>query len=120
MNIATQSQGFETTRAIDQFARDALHSALRQFSENVVAVDIHMKDTNGPKGGVDKHVVMRVRLRSRQVVMLEARHENLYAALKAGSKRIRRAVRRHLRKARHIQKVRMSGRLPVSAMPTVT
>lgn len=120
MNITTQSQGFETTHAIDGFARDSLYSALRQFSDSVVSVDVHMKDTNGPKGGVDKCVVIRVRLPNRQAVTLETRHKNLYAALRAGSKRVRRAVRRHLRKARHIKKVRISGRLPGSAVPAAS
>lgn len=120
MNINVQSQGLDAGQAVDQFVRSALQSALRPFVENVVTVDVHMKDANGPKGGVDKHVVVRARLRNRQVVMIETRHDNLYAAIKAGSKRTRRAVRRHLRRSRHIRKVRFGGSPDRIGLPTVT
>jgi hypothetical protein len=70
-----------------------------------------MKDTNGPKGGVDKQALIRVRLRNRQVIALETAHDNLYAAVKKGTRRTKRAVRRQLRKSHRIQKQRMRDHL---------
>lgn len=111
MNITTRAQDFEMSQAIDQFARDQVRAALQRFSEDITAVDVFMKDCNGPKGGVDKQVLIRVRLRNRQAIALETAHENLYAAVKNGCKRTRRTVRRQLRKAQRIQKQRMREHL---------
>ena len=111
MNMTTRAQEFEMSTAIDQFVRDQIGTGLHRFSQDVLAVDVYMKDTNGPKGGVDKQVLIRVRLRNRQVIALEAAHENLYAAIRQVSKRTKRAVRRHLRKSQRIRKQRMRDHL---------
>ena len=107
MQITTRTQGFELNTAIDAFVRNRLHVALKRLSASVVAIDVFAKDTNGPKGGVDKLVLIRVQLPNRQVLAVETAHENLYAAIEKGAKRTKRAVRRHLRKARHIEKQRL-------------
>lgn len=111
MNITTRAQDFQMSAAIDQFARDQARAALQRFSEDIIAVDVFMKDVNGPKGGVDKQALIRVRLRNRQVIALETEHDNLYAAIKKGLKRTKRTVRRHLRKSQRIQKQRMRDHL---------
>ena len=111
MNITTRAQDFEMTTSIDQFVRDQVRTALHRFSEDILAVDVFMKDTNGPNGGVDKQALIRVRLRNRQVIAIETAHENLYAAVKIGSKQTKRAVRRHLQKSHRIQKQRMRDHL---------
>jgi putative sigma-54 modulation protein len=107
MNITTRTQDFEMSNAIDQFVRDQVRAALRRLSEDIIAVDVFMKDSNGPKGGIDKQALIRVQLRNGQVIALETEHHNLYAAIKSGSKRTKRAVRQHLRKSQRIQKQRM-------------
>lgn len=120
MNITTRAQDFEMSNAIDGFVRDQVRTTLQRFSDDVIAVDVFMKDSNGPKGGIDKQVLVRVRLRNRQVIALETAHDNLYAAIKRGSKRIKRAVRRHLRKSQRIQKHRMRDNLEDSSFPIAT
>ena len=108
MNITTTTQGFELNGAIDAFVRNRLHVALKRLRGHVVAIDVFAKDTNGPKGGVDKQVLIRVQLPNRQVLVVDTAHENLYAAIEKGAKRTKRAVRRSLRKARQIEKQRLS------------
>ena len=104
MNITIRAQDFELTRAIDRFARDCLHSALARIDEEIIAIDLFMKDANGPRGGVDKQVLIRVRMRNRQQIALVTTHEDMYAAIKKGVKRTKRAVRRQMRKTRHFEK----------------
>ncbi len=120
MNITTSAQDFEMSDSIDQFVRDQLSAALKRVGEDVIAVDVFVKDTNGPKGGVDKHALIRVQLRNRQVIALETKHEDLYAAIRIGSKRTKRAVRRQLRKSHRIQKLRMRDHLRDSGLPTAS
>jgi putative sigma-54 modulation protein len=109
MNITTTTQGFESSSAIDAFVRNRLHVALKRLCVYVVAIDVFARDTNGPKGGIDKQVLIRVQLPNRQVLVVETAHENLYAAIEKGAKRTKRAVRRSLRKARQIEKQRLSN-----------
>ena len=104
MNITTRAQDFELTRAIDQFARDCLTSSLARIDEELVSIDLFMKDANGPRGGVDKQVLIRVHMRNRQQIALVTTHEDMYAAIKKGVKRTKRAVRRQIRKARSFEK----------------
>lgn len=104
MNITTTAQGFEATKAIDRFVRDQVGAALQRLSEDVIAVDVFLKDINGPKGGIDKQALIRVQLRNRQTIAVETEHQNLYAAVGKSAKRTKRAVRRHLRKSRHIHR----------------
>lgn len=120
MNITTRTQDFEMSSAIDEFARDQIRLALQPFNGSVLAVDVYMKDANGPKGGVDKQALIRVRLHNRQIIALETAHEDLYAAIRKGAKRTRRVVRRQLRKARRIRKQRMREHLNDTAIQTVT
>ena len=120
MNITTSAQYLEMSNAIDQFVRDQLSAALKRVSEDVIAVDVFVKDTNGPKGGVDKHALIRVQLRNRQVIALETKHDDLYAAIRIGAKRTKRVVRRQLRKSHRIQKLRMRDHLGDSGIPTAS
>lgn len=115
MHITTRAKDFQMSIAIDDFARRQLRTALQRLSEDVLAVDVFMKDSNGPRGGVDKHALIRIRLRNRQVIALETKHEDMYAAIKKGSRRARRAVRRHVRKSRRVQKQRIHDRLMTPA-----
>ena len=102
MHITTTARDFEMSRSIDGFTREQLDAALRHFSDSIVSTDVFMKDANGPKGGIDKEIMIRVRLRNRQQIVLESTHEDLYAAIRNGAKRMKRAVRRNLRRSRRI------------------
>ncbi len=117
MNITTTAQNFERSIALDTFVRSRLINALARLEADIIAIDVFMKDVNGPKGGVDKHVLIRVQLRNRQVITIESEHESLYAAVRTGVKRVRHAVRRHLRKMRQIDKQRVSDVIAQNALP---
>ncbi len=104
MNITVTAQGFELTSPIDEFVRRELDNALRRVNGDVVSIDVFLKDANGPKGGIDKQVVIRVRLRNRQLIAINTLHEDLYAAAKKGVQRTKRAVRRNHRRSRRIEK----------------
>ena len=104
MNITARAQDFELSDAIDQFVHSRLSVALDRFREDVIAIDVFLKDENGPKGGIDKRVTIRVRMRNRHPFAVETTHEDLYAAVTKGVKRTKRAIRRHIRKSRRISR----------------
>lgn len=120
MNITTRANDFPLTGAIDRFVKGELQSAFRRLDTEIVSIDVSMKDSNGPKGGVDKQVLICVRLRNRQRIALETAHENLYAAIKTSVKRTRRTVQRALRKSRRVDRQtlrELRDDQPLSAIP---
>lgn len=96
-NITITAQGFELPAAIDTFLRRALETALQLVNRDIMSIHVFLKDANGPKGGIDKQALIRTRLRNRQLIAINTRHEDLYAAAKNGVQRMKRAVRRNLR-----------------------
>lgn len=120
MNIITRANDFPLTGAIDDYVKGELRSAFQTLDAAIVSIDVSMKDANGPKGGVDKQVLICVRLRNHKQVALETAHENLYAAIKTGVKRTRRTVQRTLRKSRRVDRQTLRELLddePLTAAP---
>lgn len=117
MNITTTAQNFDTSVALNTFVRSRLKNALARLDADIIAVDVFMRDLNGPKGGIDKQARVRVQMRNRQVITVDAQHENLYAAVRAAVKRTQQAVRRHLQKSRQIDKQRAVDVAGTAAMP---
>ena len=119
MDITARAQGFDLTEAIDGFLREQLRGAIMRFEQSVQSIDVSMKDTNGPKGGLDKQVLIRVQLRSGQVVTTETTHENLYGAIKACVRRSKRSIRRSIKKSRQVEKRRLRDVIRDDGLTTV-
>jgi hypothetical protein len=99
MDINVSAHGLRFDADTDGFVRKQIHAALLRFEEQVVSVDVFLKDVNGPKGGVDKQVLVRVRLRNRQVIATEIARSRLRAAVVVSARKAKRAVRRSLEKS---------------------
>ena len=104
MNISIRTQHFDVSQAIQGFVRNKVESALARFRDEVLSVDVFLSDINGPKGGQDKRVIIRIQLRRHQVAV-ESLHNDLYIAISKGSSKVRRVVRRKLSKLRKVQKL---------------
>ena len=115
MEVKISAQGIRLEVATIAFVREQVCSALRRFEDHVVSVDAYLKDINGPKGGIDKQVLIRVRLQHRQVIAIEVTRVRLRAAVIVVSRKAKRAVRRSLKKSQKRQKRRISARLTEAA-----
>lgn len=104
MKISVRAQGFELNAAIDTFVQNDIRSTMARFGDEIFSVDVFLKDTNGPKGGIDKQVLLRIQLRGGRQLVLQTTREDLYAAVRVSTKRARRALRRKLRKTRRLDK----------------
>ena len=60
MDINVSTHGIRIDTGTESFVREQIQSALQRFEEQVVSVDAFLKDINGPRGGVDKHVVLAI------------------------------------------------------------
>ena len=100
MNTRIQTQGFPVTRAIDSWTRDQIDKNLGRYDADVVAVDVFLTDINGPRGGQDKQVMVRILIKHRAPVLIETTGDDLYAAIDLSARRARRAVSRTLGRRR--------------------
>jgi putative sigma-54 modulation protein len=109
MNINVTAHGLSIDGDTDSFVRKQVRSALQRFDDQVFLVDACLKDINGPKGGIDKQVLVRVRLRSGHVVTTEVARARLRAAIVVSLRKARRAVRRNLEKSQQRHRWRSAG-----------
>ena len=114
MNITLQSQNFSITAGIRSHVIDRFQDACGRFSSRLRSIDVFLKDINGPKGGVDKVVVARVRLVSGERALVQASHEDLYAAIAKSARSSRTAIKKQLRKRREL--LRRSPRSVASSL----
>ena len=98
MNVNIQAPSFTVTPGIEQRIRARFGTTLQRHGDALIGTDIYLRDINGPKGGDDKLVTVRVRLRNQPDITIENTDEDLYRAIDRAAKRANRAVRRSIRK----------------------
>src|SRR5690242_12170589 len=78
MNLRMSAQDLEITPELKHYAERRVHFGLARFATRIKSVQFRLADANGPKGGIDKICLLRVRTRSGEVVIRE-RQPNVYA-----------------------------------------
>ena len=104
MNVRIQTQGFTLTPAIAARVHEQIKGTLERYVDDVIAVDVYLRDLNGPKGGEDKQAGIRLQLRHVAPVTIISVDNDLYRAISRSARRSRRAVRRSTSKFRRIRR----------------
>jgi ribosomal subunit interface protein len=94
MNIRVIDGSIQTTPGMVAHIRARLNNALDRFSRHVRDVEIHIKDDNGPKGGVDKRCSIHAHIDGSAPIIVEHRDSEFYAAIDQASHKLKRAVTR--------------------------
>lgn len=108
MRTRVMATGFEVTDAIRAFAQRSLETLQRSHPEELVHADVFLEDVNGPKGGEDKAVRVRLKLRNGRTVTVRESRADLYGAMTLAARRAVHTVRRTLGEHRRID--RRAGR----------
>ena len=103
MNLIVRAHRLKVEEAVKAFVESNLEAGLERFLDQVMDADVFLSDVNGPKGGADKQVTIRLRLQNGQVIMAETTRADLHAALVLSIRKVKRSVRRSLRKSRRFQ-----------------
>lgn len=103
-NVRVQAQGFKLTPPIGARVHDRLDGLLTRYGDEVISVDVYLKDLNGPKGGYDKQVLIRVQLRHLAPMSITTTHTDLYKAIDVCARRSFRSVRRMIRRKKMIRR----------------
>lgn len=108
MQTDIRAEGFELTAALQAHAQRRLEFALLRFRTHLASVCMRLTDDNGPRGGVDKRCMVRVRLPGLPPVVINELSEDLYVAIDRATERAARTVARRLAR----QERAMHGREP--------
>lgn len=100
MNIQFHSRHFPLTDGIRDHVSWRLSYALNHGRDRVARVVVHLADTNGPRGGVDKSCSIEVRLKGLPALVIEDVQSDLYVAIDRATERIGRSLDRRLARLR--------------------
>lgn len=73
---------------------------LRIYRDEAAEMDVHLADTNGPKGGEDKECRVTVRLPNQPSIHITERGENIFACIDITRDRLERILKRDISKQR--------------------
>lgn len=96
MKLQVHWNGLAATPTLREHLERRLAFALGRFGDEVRQVHARLADLNGPKGGVDKLVSLRVSGRRLKTLMVTDSDSNLCAAIDRAADRIGRAIGRAL------------------------
>lgn len=100
MVLRIHGHHLEVSDSLDAHITDRFNSALDQLDHMVQEITVRLEDVNGPKGGVDKRCHATVHLRSGATVVLDEKHEDMYAAVSMVADRLKSVVGRKVEKIR--------------------
>ena len=101
MQIDIQARGFLLTEGLRAHVEERLRFALTRFHDRVMRTAVRLSDVNGPRGGMDKHCQLQLRLRGLPDIVVKDTEVDLYVAVDRAAERAGRTLGRHLRWARN-------------------
>ena len=104
MNVRIHSQGFDLTPAIAARINRRLDGVQSRFADDLIGIDVYLKDLNGPKGGFDKQVIIRAQIRHRAPLSISATEADLYVAIDGCVRRCTRAIGRTISRQRLVRR----------------
>jgi hypothetical protein len=81
------------------FAESEITHRLGRFEASITRVELHLRDINGARGGVDHRCSVEVRLAGRDPIVVDATEVDGISAVRAAVGKAQRAVDRILAKA---------------------
>jgi ribosome-associated translation inhibitor RaiA len=83
---------------------ERIHKALDRYAGDIVSVDVFLRDINGPNGGEDKRVGIRLHVRHLAPVAVISTHSDLYRAIDTSVRRAARSAKRSISRFRRIRR----------------
>lgn len=102
MRFSVSGDRVKVTPGLREYIDRRLYFALGRFGPAIDHVTIRVGDVNGPRGGVDKHcqIVVKLRAASGNPIAIDDNDEDLRAAVARASNRAGRTVARAIERKR--------------------
>lgn len=104
MRVSICGLRFRLTDAIVRHAEDCIEAALGSASGRIDQVTVRLDDLNGPRGGRDKRCRIVLWLRRTGVIVAQAVHKDLYAAVEQAAAKAKDMVCRHRTRRRTLHR----------------
>ncbi|MFC1597769.1 HPF/RaiA family ribosome-associated protein [Planctomycetota bacterium] len=114
MRLSVSGDHVRVTTALRKYVDRCLYFALGRFGPAIDHVSVRVGDVNGPRGGVDKHcqIVVKLRASGSNPIAVDDTDEDLRAAVTRASNRAGRTVARAIDRKRR-KRAYQRRRLPV-------
>lgn len=85
-----------------------IDSAVSRFESGIDAVEVTLRDTNGPKGGLDQQCQIYVSFKDGKHVQVTEKQAHPLAGVAKAADRVSHLISRHLDRQRDVTRVRLS------------
>ncbi|MCA9003162.1 MAG: HPF/RaiA family ribosome-associated protein [Planctomycetes bacterium] len=96
MKIQINAPNVDVPEALSEFIESRTHEVLGHFEKHLTRVEIHLKDQNGDKGGVDMHCTVEVRPRGLDPMAVDHTAESEADAVRKALDKMKSALDRRL------------------------
>ncbi|WP_164084691.1 ribosome hibernation-promoting factor, HPF/YfiA family [Alteromonas flava] len=100
MHIKINSRDFTVTTAMREFIQEKLTFALSRYAQRIRVAEISLKDINGPRGGIDKQCIIKMKLNQFKTLVVEEQADDAYDAIGNSCRKAKRRVERHFNRSR--------------------
>lgn len=97
MGITMTARNFELTDSLREYVEYRLAFALSRFQDRIRGVVVVLSDVYGPKSGIDKRCLLKVRLRGLSEFLIEETQADFRIAVNRAAERAKRTLVRRLR-----------------------
>lgn len=100
MRIDIQTRGFTLTAGLRDHCERRLRFALGSTNSRLTGIAIRLTDVNGPRGGVDKRVVIKASVPGGPPLVIGQDEQDVYVAIDRAADRMSRTLSRKLQRGR--------------------
>ena len=105
MQIQINFGDVQSSPALQNHVEETVNASMKQWTDRITRVEIHLHDDNGPKAGNDKKCIVEVRLAGLQPMAVNAIADDLYKAIDFACDKAQRAVRHKLERQDELRRV---------------
>lgn len=84
--------GVHISEALERHVRESLTRVEHRFGDRLTRIEVHFKDVNGPKGGIDKQCAMEARPAGAAAVGVSCQAQDAYDAIKGAAQKLEKAI----------------------------
>ncbi|MGK5025431.1 HPF/RaiA family ribosome-associated protein [Janthinobacterium sp. RB2R34] len=92
INIQTDST-IANNAGLNEHVQSVLEAALSRFRDNITRIEVHLSDSNGPKGGADDiRCVMEARVAGYQPIAVTEQNASVHQSVSGATDKLKRAI----------------------------
>ena len=104
MHIKIHSNDFSITPAMSEYIDEKIKFALTRYGQRIRVIEISLKDINGPRGGLDKQCIIKMKINQFKTLVVDDVSSDAYEAISACTQRAKRRIERHFNRSRTQQR----------------